>query len=50
MKGNATIAEILKDEYGIEDLTPYEEIEYEIENYTEEISRVKISKGFVYVV
>ena len=42
MKGNATIAEILKDEYDISDLTPYEEIEYEIDNYSDEISRVKI--------
>ena len=42
MKGNTVIAEILKDEYGIADLTPYEEIEYEIENFSEEVSRVKI--------
>ena len=42
MKGNENIAKILKDDYGIDDLTPYEEIEYEIEHYTEEISRVKI--------
>lgn len=42
MKGNATIAEILQKEYGVKDLTPYEEIEYEIEHFSEEISRVKI--------
>ena len=42
MKGNKTIAEILKDEYGISDLSPYEDIEQEIEKYSEEISRVKI--------
>ena len=42
MKGNRRIAEILCNEYGIEDLTPYEEIEYEIDRYTDEISRVKI--------
>ena len=42
MKGNATIAEILKEEYDINDLTPYEDIEYEIDNYSDEISRVKI--------
>lgn len=42
MKGNTEIAEILKDRYGIDDLTPYEEIEYEIENYSDEVSRVKI--------
>lgn len=43
MKGNETIAKILKEEYGVEDLTPYEEIDYEIEHFTEEISRVKIT-------
>ena len=42
MKGNKTIAKILHEEYNIKDLTPYEEIEYEIEQFTEEISRVKI--------
>ena len=42
MKGNENIAQILKDDYGIDNLTPYEEIEYEIEHYTEELSRVKI--------
>lgn len=42
MKGNARIAEILQTEYNIKDLTPYEEIEWEIECYTDEISRVKI--------
>ena len=42
MKGNKCIAQILKDDYNINDLTPYEEIEYEIEHYTKEISRVKI--------
>lgn len=42
MKGNETIAKILQEEYGVKDLTPYEEIDYEIEKYSEEISRVKI--------
>lgn len=42
MKGNQNIAQILKDDYDISDLSPYEEIEYEIEHYTDEISRVKI--------
>ena len=42
MKGNIVIAEILKNEYDITDLTPFEEIEYEIEQYSEEVSRVKI--------
>lgn len=42
MKGNARIAEILQNEYGVKDLTPYEDIEWEIEFYTDEISRVKI--------
>ncbi len=42
MKGSKTIAEILKNNYDITDLTPYEDIEYEIEHYTEELSRVKI--------
>lgn len=43
MKGNAIIAEILQKKYDINDLTPYEEIEYEIQQFTEEISRVKIN-------
>lgn len=42
MKGNAIIAEILQKDYGIKDLTGYEEIEYEIQRFTDEISRVKI--------
>lgn len=42
MIGNKTIAKILLEEYNITDLTPYEEIEYEIERFSEEISRVKI--------
>ena len=42
MKGNENIAQILKDDYDISDLTPYEEIEYEIEKYSEDVSRVKI--------
>ena len=42
MKGNAIIAEILQKDYGIKDLTGYEEIEYEIQHFTDEISRVKI--------
>jgi predicted RNA-binding protein with EMAP domain len=42
MKGNETIAKILCEDYGINDLTPYEEIEYELVRFTDEISRVKI--------
>lgn len=42
MKGNARIAKILQEEYGVKDLTPYEDIKWEIEHYTDEISRVKI--------
>ena len=42
MKGNARIAEILQKDYGVKDLTDYEEIEYEIQHFTDEISRVKI--------
>lgn len=42
MKGNARIAEILQKEYDVKSLTPYEEIEYEIEHFSEELSRVKI--------
>lgn len=41
MIGNTEIAKILKDSYNIGDLTPYEDIEYEIMHYTDEISRVK---------
>ena len=43
MKGNDTIAKILQEEYEVKSLKPYEEIDYEIENFTEEISRVKIT-------
>lgn len=42
MKGNKKIAEILQNEYGVEDFTPFEDIKWEIEHYTDEISRVKI--------
>lgn len=43
MKGNKRIAEIMTKDYGVKDLTPYEEINYEISNFTDEISRVKIT-------
>lgn len=43
MKGNKRIAEIMTEDYGVKDLTPYEEINYEILNFTDEISRVKIT-------
>ena len=43
MKGNARIAEILQNDYGIKDLSGYEDIEYEIQHFTDEISRVKIN-------
>ena len=42
MKGHSTIAEILQKEYNIKNLTPYEEIDYEVEQFTDEISRVRI--------
>ncbi len=42
MKGNARIAEILQKDYGVKDLTGYEEIKYEIQHFTDEISRLKI--------
>lgn len=43
MIGNETIAKILQEEYDIKDLTPYEEIDYVIEHFTDKISRVKIT-------
>lgn len=43
MEGNKRIAEILQKEYDVKDLTPYEEIDYEIQRFTDEISRVKIT-------
>lgn len=43
MKGHLTIAEILQKEYDIKNFTRYEEIDYEIETFTDEISRVKIT-------
>lgn len=45
MKGNKEIAQILKLDYGINDLTPFEDISYEIEHYTDELSRVKIQSN-----
>ena len=43
MTGNKIIADILKTEYGVKNLAPYEEINYEIENLSDDISRVKIT-------
>jgi hypothetical protein len=43
MKGDSNIADILQKEYNIVDLTPWEEIDYEIQHFTDEISRVKIT-------
>lgn len=43
MKGASVIAEILQKEYDVKKLTCYEEIDYEIEQFTEEISKVKIT-------
>ena len=43
MKGSARIAEILQKEYDIKDIEAYEEIEYEIQHFTDDISRVKIN-------
>ena len=45
MKGNKEIAQILKQDYGINDLTPFEDISYEVEHYTDELSRVKIQSN-----
>ena len=43
MKGDSNIADILQKEYNIVDLTLWEEIDYEIQHFTDEISRVKIT-------
>ena len=43
MTGNKIIADILKTEYGVKNLTPYEEINYEIKNLSDDISRIKIT-------
>lgn len=43
MKGDSKIANILQTEYDIDDLTLWEEIDYEIQHFTDEISRVKIT-------
>lgn len=43
MKGDSKIADILQKEYNIDDLTPWEEIDYEIQHFTDEVSRVKIT-------
>ena len=43
MLGNAGIAKILEDKYGVKDIAPFDEIEYEIEYFSDKLSRVKIS-------
>lgn len=43
MKGDSNIADILQKEYNLDDLTPWEEIDYEIQHFTDEMSRVKIT-------
>lgn len=42
-KGSSAIAEILKKEYNIKNLTPYEEIDWEITEFSDTVSRVKIT-------
>lgn len=42
MIGSSVVAEILQKDYGVEDLTPYEDISYEIMHLSPEVSRVKI--------
>lgn len=42
-KGNAYIAEILMQEYGVKDLTCWEDIHYELQNLADGIQRVKIT-------
>lgn len=42
-KGSSAIAEILKKEYNVKNLTPYEEIDWEITEFSDTISRVKIT-------
>ena len=45
MKGNERIAGILRDDYGIKDLSTYENIEYEIQKFSDDISRVVIKSS-----
>ena len=42
MKGHKRIAEILQKEYGVKDLSIYEDITYEIERFSDKVSRVTI--------
>ena len=42
MKGSDRIREILQKEYGVKDLTKYEDITYKIERFTDKVSRVTI--------
>lgn len=42
-KGNSAIAEILKKEYNIKNLSPFEEIDWEITEFSDTVSRVKIT-------
>ena len=42
-KGNARIAEILTQQYGMKDITFLEDIHYELQNLADEIQRVKIT-------
>lgn len=45
MKGNSRIGEILQKEYGIKDLSIYEDIAYEIERFSDKVSRVTIKSN-----
>ena len=42
MKGSDRLGEILQKEYGVKDLTKYEDITYEIKRFTDKVSRVTI--------
>jgi hypothetical protein len=45
MKGNRRIGEILQKEYGVKDLYIYEDITYEIERFSDKVSRVTIKSN-----
>lgn len=45
MKGSDRVGKVLQEEYGVKDLTKYEDITYKIERFTDKVSRVTIKSN-----
>ena len=45
MKGSDRVGQVLQEEYGVKDLTKYEDITYKIERFTDKVSRVTIKSN-----